>query len=145
MSQYKPTTTECAFVEDGGYVRLAEHMGRHPQLAILRRFGTLANETLLYYQAEITELEHRLKCIQGLDHQSDDENRKQYAQSWTLLSGSAAFEESDSPPREQYKLIMKLRKLMVEYRMHLSLFCLLFSMLAPYRADRPSRFPTALI
>ncbi|KAJ8132367.1 hypothetical protein O1611_g1255 [Lasiodiplodia mahajangana] len=114
MAQDKPATKECDFVEEGGYVRLAGHMGRYPQLAILRRFGTLANETLLYYQAEITQLEHRIRCIQDQDNQSDDENRRLYARSWISLSESS-LEEPGCPQREQYELLMKLRKLMAEY------------------------------
>ncbi|TGJ86842.1 hypothetical protein E0Z10_g1880 [Xylaria hypoxylon] len=101
-------------MEGGGYVRLAEHFSRNPQLAILRRFGTLANENLLYYNAELSELEQHLKCVQGQDSQSDDQSRKQYALSWTSLSRSS-LERPDCPQREQYELIMKLRKLMSEY------------------------------
>lgn len=63
MPPENPTTIDGQYVEYGGYVRLAEHMGRHPQLAILRRFGTLANETLLYYQAGISEIEEHLKWL----------------------------------------------------------------------------------
>ncbi|KAI1123865.1 hypothetical protein F5Y10DRAFT_280637 [Nemania abortiva] len=103
------------FVEIGGYTRLAEHMSRQPQLAILRRFGTLANATLLYYQAEITELEHYLGFVQDQDSQSDDEKRQQYSRSWIRLSQSAECSEADSPERQQYELIMKLRKLMAQY------------------------------
>ncbi|KAI1123539.1 hypothetical protein F5Y10DRAFT_270028 [Nemania abortiva] len=114
MSQDNPTTPEYGFVEEGGYVRLAEHMGHYPQLAILRRFGTLANETLLYYQAEITQLEHRIKFVQDQDNQSDDENQRLYARSWISISESS-LEDPECPKRKQYELIMKLRKLMAEY------------------------------
>ncbi|KAI0110868.1 hypothetical protein GGR51DRAFT_557869 [Nemania sp. FL0031] len=99
----------------GGYIRLAEHMDQHPQLTILRRFGTLANATLLYYQAEITELEKYLEFIQKQDGQSDDENRRLYSRSWLKLSEAAECSEVDSPERRQYESIMKLRKLMAQY------------------------------
>ncbi|KAI0455182.1 hypothetical protein F5B21DRAFT_503486 [Xylaria acuta] len=48
---------------------------------------------------------------------SDDESRKRYAQSWIPLANSS-LEEPDSPRREQYELIMKLRKLMAEYPLY---------------------------
>ncbi|KAI0117712.1 hypothetical protein GGR51DRAFT_545696 [Nemania sp. FL0031] len=114
MPQESPATEECEFVKEGGYVRLAEHMSRYPQLAILRRFGALANETLLYYQAEIAQLEARIRFIQEQDNRSDDENRRLYGRSWILLSESS-LGEPGCPQREQYELIMKLRKLMAEY------------------------------
>ncbi|KAI1168059.1 hypothetical protein F5B18DRAFT_647281 [Nemania serpens] len=119
MPPDSPTTVNEEYRDYGGYVRLAEHMGRHPQLAILRRFGTLANETLLFYQAEIAEVEHHLKWFQDQDNKSDDESRKQYAQSWIALSKSS-LEEPGCPKRKQYELVMKLRKLMAEY--HQALF-----------------------
>ncbi|KAJ8131903.1 hypothetical protein O1611_g1717 [Lasiodiplodia mahajangana] len=113
--EIEPETTESEFVELGGYTRLAEHMGRQPQLAILRRFGTLANATLLYYQAEITELEHYLEFVQDQDNLSDDENRRLHSRSWIRLCQSAACNEVGSPERRQYEAIMKLRKLMGQY------------------------------
>lgn len=112
----KPETAESEYVEVGGYTRLAEHMSRQPQLAILRRFGALANATLLYYQAEITELEHYLKFVQDEDSQSDDERLQQYSRSWIRLSQSAERNEVGSLERQQYEAIMKLRKLMAQYR-----------------------------
>ncbi|KAI1320761.1 hypothetical protein F5Y16DRAFT_389611 [Xylariaceae sp. FL0255] len=110
-------TTEPAsvFEEDsGGYAELGDFMGRQPQLAIFRRFGSLSNQTLLYLQAEITDLEHHLKYIQKRDNQSKDKVQRQYARSWYGLSDSASLPEP-SHQREQYDLIMKIRKLTVEY------------------------------
>ncbi|KAI0479761.1 hypothetical protein F4859DRAFT_529914 [Xylaria cf. heliscus] len=68
-----PTPTEAGF---GGYTKLAEYMGQQPQLAIFRRFGTLANANLLYLQAEIAELELRLKDVQKQDRESSNEDQK---------------------------------------------------------------------
>lgn len=100
--------------ERGGYARLSEHMGRHPELAILRRYSTLANATLLFYHAEIAELEERLRKVQERDKNSDDEVCRQNDRAWKTLEGSATLD--DPPQREQYELIMKLRKLMGKYR-----------------------------
>ncbi|KAJ8121593.1 hypothetical protein ONZ43_g1993 [Nemania bipapillata] len=116
MPQDRPATTQCDIVGEGGYARLSEHMGQHPQLAIFRRFGKLANQNLLYYQAEITELEHHIQFIQEQDNKSDDKNRNQYAMSWVALAESSD-EEPGCPGRQQYELVMKLRKIMAEYSM----------------------------
>ncbi|KAI0206579.1 hypothetical protein F4808DRAFT_454500 [Astrocystis sublimbata] len=109
-----PVPKDPGFAEAGGYTRLAEYMGQHSQLAIFRRFGTLTNASLLYLQAEITELEHELKYVQAQDCQSDDDVRKEYERSWYRLSRSASLEEG-SEEREQYELIMKLRELIAQY------------------------------
>ncbi|KAI0097208.1 hypothetical protein GGR51DRAFT_566754 [Nemania sp. FL0031] len=101
-------------LEAGGYTRLAEFMGQEPQLAIYRRFSTLANENLLYLQAELTELGHQLESVQKKDSQSNDDARQKYYQCWTLLSDSASF-DTGSPERKQYDLIMKLRALISDY------------------------------
>ncbi|KAI1180525.1 hypothetical protein F4777DRAFT_597335 [Nemania sp. FL0916] len=114
MAQKNPTPRESEFVEEGGYVRLAEYMNLHPQLAIFRRFGTLANQTLLYYQAEIAELEHHLKQVREEDEQSDDEHRKLSARSWYNLCQSS-LEDQDYSQQGQHELVMRLRKLMAEY------------------------------
>ncbi|KAI1505673.1 hypothetical protein F5X99DRAFT_404709 [Biscogniauxia marginata] len=103
------------FLEPGGYDRLAEYMARHPQLGIFRRFGALAYETLLYYQAEISELECRLRSTQAEDRNSENENRRDYGRAWNKIMESAALEDHDNPEREQYDLIIRLRKLMGEY------------------------------
>ncbi|KAI1640571.1 hypothetical protein F4809DRAFT_637379 [Biscogniauxia mediterranea] len=107
--------TTTRFPEPGGYDRLAQYMGRHPQLGIFRRFGALAYETLLYYQAEISDIEHRLRLLQAENRSSDDENRREYMMSWDKLSESAESDDSDNPGREQFDLIMKLRHLMGKY------------------------------
>ena len=111
-----PATIDLDFVEAGGYTRLAEYMGRQPQLAIFRRFGTLTNANLLYLQAEIAELENQLTFVQDEDRQSDDDARQKYFRSWHQLSNSARLDPG-RPERKQYELIKRLRELMAEYRM----------------------------
>jgi hypothetical protein len=43
-----------------GYHRIAEYMSSHGEVAILRRFSRLNILNLLYLQADIVRLEHRL-------------------------------------------------------------------------------------
>ncbi|KAI0527818.1 hypothetical protein F5B22DRAFT_5248 [Xylaria bambusicola] len=114
VQETTPATIDLDRVEKGGYTRLAEYMGQQPQLAIFRRFGTLANANLLYLQAEIVELENHLKLVQDEDSQTNDDARQKYFQSWNRLSYSACLKPG-SPEREQYELIMKLRELMAQY------------------------------
>jgi hypothetical protein len=116
MSQSESVAVDLGFLEAGGYARLAEHMGRHPELAIYRRYGTLANQTLLFYHAEIAELEQRLQELQERDRNSGDKVCQLYDRAWSLLSSSAKLGNPGSPQREQYDLVMKLRKLMGKYR-----------------------------
>ncbi|OTA55074.1 hypothetical protein K449DRAFT_337981 [Hypoxylon sp. EC38] len=106
---------EVGISESGGYERLARHMGQHPEQGIFRRFGALAHQTLLYYQAEIARIEVRLQIVQEQDRKSDNEHRKMYDQAWIALSESAESGISSGSDREQYDLIMKLRKLINEY------------------------------
>ncbi|RYC59507.1 hypothetical protein CHU98_g6704 [Xylaria longipes] len=86
-------------MEAGGYTRLAEYMGQQHQLAIFRRFGTLANLNLLYLQAQITDLEQRLEFVQEQDSQSNDDARQGYFQSWYKLSESAGL-DAGCPERQ---------------------------------------------
>ncbi|KAI3330101.1 hypothetical protein F4824DRAFT_492444 [Ustulina deusta] len=109
-----PVPIDLDSLEVGGYSRLAEYMGQQPQLSIFRRFGTLTNANLLYLQAELTDLERQLEFVQKQDNQSNDDARRRYFRSWYQLSESAGLDVG-SPEREQYELIMKLRKLMDQY------------------------------
>ncbi|KAF2973226.1 hypothetical protein GQX73_g343 [Xylaria multiplex] len=104
---------------------------RNPQLAILRRFAALANQNLLYYNAELSELEAHLKVTQKQDNESGDESRKHYARNWIPLSESS-YEELDCPRREQYDMIMKLRKLMAEYHQALYFYKEMLALRSPH-------------
>ena len=97
-----------------GYQNLAEMMSLHPELCIVRRFGCLFTEMILYYQAEITVLEARLREVRAQDKVSVDVNRQRYGLSWVSLSLSSSAEEG-SPEREHFDIIMRLRKIMPEY------------------------------
>ncbi|OTA95203.1 hypothetical protein M434DRAFT_69820 [Hypoxylon sp. CO27-5] len=119
--------------ELGGYERLAGYMSQHPELGIFRRFGALGHQTLLYYQAEIARLEVRLRVVQEQDRKSDSEHRKMYDQAWIALSESAESEISSGSDREQYDLIMKLRKLMNQYQKALYYHKKTLSLRKPHR------------
>ena len=50
-----------------GYTKVAELMGRHPELAMVRKFRTANMKNLLYMQAEITYLEEELHQMERRD------------------------------------------------------------------------------
>lgn len=52
-----------------GYPRLARFMGRIPGYAIFRRFASLNARMLLYFHAEIIELEHELDDLERLNRE----------------------------------------------------------------------------
>lgn len=52
-----------------GYPRLARFMGRFPGYAIFRRFASLNARMLLYFHAEIVELEHELDDLERLNEE----------------------------------------------------------------------------
>ncbi|KAH6842898.1 hypothetical protein B0I37DRAFT_356920 [Chaetomium sp. MPI-CAGE-AT-0009] len=71
-----------------GYDRLGLVMGMVPEATAFRRFGALSAEDLLYRQAELMELERRLREYQKLDKESGHEGRECYALDWDRLSRS---------------------------------------------------------
>jgi hypothetical protein len=112
---------ELQCLEPGGYQRLAKYMSHHPELSIFRRFGALSNETLLYYQAEIAELETRLRIIQKEDMSSDDLHIKLQGLAWPELARSTnrgKADGDDDSEGDQFYLIMRIRELMGQYRLY---------------------------
>ncbi|KAJ9669069.1 hypothetical protein H2201_000895 [Coniosporium apollinis] len=93
-----------------GYPRLSNYMGQFPEVAILRRFGNLGAQNLLYLQCELVHLEHQLRQVELADNQSNVGQKSQYAVDWFYLSQSGL--ESD---RQQLDLFLKIRKRLREY------------------------------
>src|SRR6266516_7333070 len=50
-----------------GYPSLSYEMGRNPEVAIIRRFGALNVQNLLYLQARLTVLEQQLHRQEAID------------------------------------------------------------------------------
>ncbi|OIW23860.1 hypothetical protein CONLIGDRAFT_718817 [Coniochaeta ligniaria NRRL 30616] len=99
-----------------GYDRLAEWMSLHPELAIFRRFGSRFTELILYYQAEITQLEHRLQELRAGDKRSADVDRQLQGLAWTKLARSRTSSTGqEAPEHEQYRIAMRLREIMPQY------------------------------
>ena len=97
-----------------GYTQLAALMEAHPEIAIFRRFGRLNAKNLLYLQAELIHLEHRLqKCVDE-DAASRDADRTIYDRDWQTLSESGAAPDGDPA---QWNTILLIRKRLEEYSM----------------------------
>lgn len=93
-----------------GYPKLAAHMGLNTESAIFCRFSTLNVQNLLYLQAELTNLQRKLREQEAVDNRSDVGNKKNYARDWYWLSKSKA--DGDE---EQWQLVLSVREKLKEY------------------------------
>lgn len=94
-----------------GYPKLAAHMGDHPYMAIFRRFRTMDAKILLYYQAELTQLERELEECEIRDANDPSGNKKRYANDWRIC-----LDDSDgSCDYEQLHTVNKIKKKLREY------------------------------
>ncbi len=94
-----------------GYPKLAAHIGDHPYMAIFRRFRTMNAKILLYYQAELTQLERELEECEFRDANDPSGNKKRYANDWRICVDDAHGIGDD----EQLRTVNKIRKKLREY------------------------------
>lgn len=97
-----------------GYPRLAGQMGRLPQLGVFRRFGALNMRSLLYYQAELAQIEQDLIQTELEDARNTQDLQGDYCGNWADLSGSTT-DHNQEFSGEQWELVLKMRKLLKEY------------------------------
>lgn len=93
-----------------GYPKLAAKIGILPEIGIYRRFSALNAQNLLYYQAELTYLERKLKEQQLRDNHEKQGHGREYSVDWYWLKHSP--EEGDAT---QLKLVLKIRDLLEKY------------------------------
>ncbi|KUJ20684.1 uncharacterized protein LY89DRAFT_579036 [Mollisia scopiformis] len=93
-----------------GYPKLARHMGTYSECAIYRRFACLNSQNLLYFQAELTHLEQKLRRLEAADLVSTGENASIYSKDWYWLNNSASEENS-----EQLETVRAIRGRLKEY------------------------------
>ncbi|KAG9556937.1 hypothetical protein KCU71_g11189, partial [Aureobasidium melanogenum] len=93
--------------EPQGYHRLADIMGRYPDIAIFRRFGCLNMMNLLCLQAELIELQIACEGVWQADDNSDEKDKKMFSTNFHEL-----FMKKES---SQYKLLLELREKLREY------------------------------
>lgn len=99
-----------------GYDRLGLIMGMVPEMTILRRFGALSAEDLLYRQAELVELERSLREYQKEDKESDNDDRQRYALNWDTLRRSADDDAAEGNDGNQWETILEIREKLKDYR-----------------------------
>ncbi|OSS46060.1 hypothetical protein B5807_08233 [Epicoccum nigrum] len=93
-----------------GYPKLAAKIGILPEAGIYRRFSALGAQNLLYYQAELTYLERKLKEQQLRDNHEKQGHGPDYGVDWYWLERSP--EEGDA---RQLGLVLRIRNLLKEY------------------------------
>jgi hypothetical protein len=107
----------------GTYSALSRLMSDHPEALIIRSFSELQIRSLLYYQAELAELEAELEEIEREDCASSDAVRKNFSSHWKSLTatGSSSLTLGDEAAsqdvgsRQQWKLVLRIRDALKEY------------------------------
>lgn len=94
-----------------GYPKLADaYMGRYQTAAIFRRFGFLTTLNLMSLQAELVNLEHRLRTAIERDDTSADAKRD-------CLSTDFYELRAATPPNDKQRELLKAsREKLKEYR-----------------------------
>lgn len=98
-----------------GYAKLASLMGANPEVAILRRFGSLNAQNLLYLQAELVALEEDLRATAAEDSASDDPDRAIHSRDWYTLSRSKIHTAGNEAAGKQWQTILSIREKLREY------------------------------
>jgi hypothetical protein len=98
-----------------GYPQVADFMGDHPTLAMVRRFRGLNARNLLYLQAELVLIENKLLEQEKIDAKNDA--TKQYARDYQWIIPPAGGEGS-----EQWRLIKEMKDKLKEYSEQSSLW-----------------------
>lgn len=93
-----------------GYSKLASLMGSNPEVAILRRFGSLNAQNLLYLQAELIALEDDLRATAAEDSASDDPDRAIHSRDWYTLSRSTSHAASNEAAGKQWQTVLSIRE-----------------------------------
>jgi len=90
------------------YSKIAELMGRHKELTIFRKFGSMNNQNLLYLQAELVHLEsdyyqlsEKGQACTAFPHRSRD---------WWSLT-----QPDHEGNREQWDKFLEIREKLTEY------------------------------
>ncbi|MCJ1243035.1 hypothetical protein MMC30_000231 [Trapelia coarctata] len=92
-----------------GYAKLASLMGAYPEIAIVRRFGVLGVQNLLYYQAELVRLEQEFKVCSLENETSQDPDRTKFSKDWFML---AHYNECSE---QQWAIMLRIREKLKEY------------------------------
>ena len=89
------------------YAGLGTVMDRNPDVAIVRRFGPLNAQNLLYLQAELVILERKLREREYYDRYKGNSKEKHFHNDYNILR--------KHPKSEQYQLVLEIRAKLKEY------------------------------
>jgi DNA-binding HxlR family transcriptional regulator len=98
-----------------GYAKMGRLMGEYPEVAIFRRFGALNMENLLLLQAELQDLEIRLRELQKADLESGHVDRTNYSRDWYTLKESGDSVAEPGNDGQQWALMLEIRDKLKEY------------------------------
>lgn len=99
-----------------GHQKLAEMMNNFPTYAVFRTFGTLNAINILYYQAELCQLENKLRLAAECDRADSDPIRRQYFKCFDHLSeGKTEHGNLASSDNEQWRTILRIREVLKQY------------------------------
>ena len=91
-------------------------MGEFPDVAIFRRFGTLSALTLMRLQAELIQIEEKLRAQQLRDDVAGHP-KQDYSTSLFELNLERATKEGDHDHPNQMALMELAQKKLIAYRM----------------------------
>jgi len=93
-----------------GYHAVARFLDVDTRIPVIRRFGVLNTQDLLYMQAELVQLERELECISREDAESHDADRTAYRHSAQALQQS--LQRGDD---FQWKKVLEIREKLRQY------------------------------
>lgn len=104
-----------------GYASFAHFISSDPDLAVYRRFNHIVARNLLYLQSELADLERRLREFDAEDYREEKLGNMDHILSTRCWSTFSARAQSPSREKEKMELILRIRALVKEYRVFISL------------------------
>ncbi|KAH8648033.1 hypothetical protein BGZ60DRAFT_535165 [Tricladium varicosporioides] len=111
-----------------GYATIAQFMGNHDEVTIIRRFRDLNMQDILYLQAELIHLQDELKEQALVD--KENPNRRYFSKDWWSLANA-----EDEEGQLQWSLVQKIRKKLEEYNSRVTQQILLSNIKGPNSYD----------
>ncbi|KAI9038287.1 uncharacterized protein KD926_010943 [Aspergillus affinis] len=96
-----------------GYDKIAAVFARDPGCSVFRRFDKLGAKSLLYYQAQLANIEEDLEEIIAKDEAAEDEDRPYYQFSVRCLQDS--LKSAKQEDKAQWLKFLEARELMENY------------------------------
>ena len=94
-----------------GYAKIASLMGKHPEVAMVRQFGALNVQNILYLQAELVALEHDFRKLEAAN---DVQQEGHLSLDWDALMSADKDDGSDA----QWNMALRIRAKLKEYSEH---------------------------